>query len=422
MTSRARGRSASRTRAWYAVESREVYASSDPPRASRARAISWAERRSVPLNTMCSSRCDTPILGRGSWALAVRTHTPIAAERTVATRSESTVTPFGAVVRWISRSSRTVSIGRLVFLEQRLPGQLHAAALVHLEQLDPHVVAPLDDILGFFGAAVLQLGDVEQALDARGDLDERPERRGALHDALVDLADLGLLNEARNHVARPLAPLADRRDGDQAGVVHIDLGARLLLDPADRLALGPDQVADLFGADLHRDDPRRVLGELRARRRDRLLHDVEDVQPGLLGFLQGFADDLEIEPLDLDVHLDRGDPFARPGDLEVHVAQVLLAAEDVRQDRDALAFLDETHRDARAGGLDRHAGVVQRQRPSTHRGHRRRTVRLENVRDNPQGVGELLIGRQDRLNRALGQGAVPHLAPRGAANRLHFTR
>src|SRR5260221_10421804 len=106
---------------------------------------------------MCSSRWDTPILGRGSWALAVRTHTPIAADRTDATRSESTVTPFGAVVRWISRSRRTVSIGPLVLLEQRLPGQLHAAPLVHLEQLDPHVVAPFYDIFGLLGAALLQL-------------------------------------------------------------------------------------------------------------------------------------------------------------------------------------------------------------------------------------------------------------------------
>src|SRR5712671_5287316 len=148
---------------------------------------------------MCSSRCDTPILGRGSWALAVRTHTPMAAERTDATRSESTVTPFGALVRWISRSSRTVSIGPLVLLDQSLPGQLHAAALIHLEQLDAHVVAPLDHVFGLLGAAVLQLGDVEQPLDARGDLDERPEGGGALHDALVDLADFGLLDESRDH-------------------------------------------------------------------------------------------------------------------------------------------------------------------------------------------------------------------------------
>jgi hypothetical protein len=41
--------------------------------------------------------------------------------------------------------------------EQRLPGQLHASALVHLEQLDLDDVALLDDVLGLLGAAVLEL-------------------------------------------------------------------------------------------------------------------------------------------------------------------------------------------------------------------------------------------------------------------------
>src|SRR5262249_52319675 len=198
---------------------------------------------------MCSSRCDTPILGRSSCALAVRTHTPIATDRTLGSRSLSTVTPFGAAVRWISRSRRTVSsvVPTLVLLDERFPGEPHPAALVHLEQLHLQVVALLDDVFGLLGAAMLQLGDVEQALDAGDDLDEGPERRGALHHALVHLADLGLLHDARDHVARPLGGFADAGDRDQPVVVDVDLGARLLLNAADRLALGSNEVADLVG-------------------------------------------------------------------------------------------------------------------------------------------------------------------------------
>ena len=55
----------------------------------------------------------------------------------------------------------------LLLREQRLPGELHAAAVVHLEQLDLDDVALLDHVLGLLGAAVLQLADVEQPLDAR---------------------------------------------------------------------------------------------------------------------------------------------------------------------------------------------------------------------------------------------------------------
>ncbi len=61
---------------------------------------SWrAVRRSVPLKTMCSSRCETPILIRGSWALAVRTQTPAATERTPGRSSVRMVRPLGATVR-----------------------------------------------------------------------------------------------------------------------------------------------------------------------------------------------------------------------------------------------------------------------------------------------------------------------------------
>src|SRR2546425_3270773 len=101
-------------------------------------------------------------------------------------------------------------------------------------------------------------------------------------------------------------------DGDEPVVVHVNLGAGLLLNRPDRLSLGSDDVADLVRRDLDRDDARRVLGELRPRLRHRPIHDIEDVHTGLLRPVERFRDDLEVEPFDLDVHLDRGHTFARP--------------------------------------------------------------------------------------------------------------
>src|SRR5438067_1623996 len=312
---------------------------------------------------MCSSRCETPILRRISCALAVRTQMPIATDRTLGSRSLSTVTPFGAAVRWISRSSRTVSsvVTTLVLLEQRFPRQPHAAALVHLEQLDPQMIALLDHVFGLFSAPVLQLGDVQQPLDAGNDLDERTERRRALHDALVYLADLRLLHETGHHVAGTLCRFTHTRNRDDTGVLHIDLGAGLLLDAADRLALGTDEVADLVGPDLHREDAGSVLGELRASLAHRLLHDVEDVHPRVLGLLERLAEHAPVELLDLDVHLNRRHAVARAGDLEVHVAEMIFRTQNIREDRGAAAIGDQTHRHARTRRLHRHAGVHQRE-------------------------------------------------------------
>jgi len=40
-------------------------------------------------------------------------------------------------------------------------------------------------------------------------------------------------------------------------------------------------------------------------------------------------------------------PFSVARDLEVHVAEVILVAQDVCEHGEALAFLDQPHRDAR---------------------------------------------------------------------------
>src|SRR5256885_8019116 len=114
---------------------------------------------------MCSSRWDTPIVGADSWALAVRTHTPTAAERTLGTRSERTTSPFGAVVWKISRSSRTVSInasGRAPALPAAPSGKAASARARPPRGASPAPIAPLHHVLGALGAAVLQLGDVQQ--------------------------------------------------------------------------------------------------------------------------------------------------------------------------------------------------------------------------------------------------------------------
>ena len=84
------------------------------------------------------------------------------------------------------------------------------------------------------------------------------------------------------------------------------------------------------------------LERLGARSRQRLGHLLQDVQPTLPRLLQRLLHDL-VEPFDLDVHLDRGDAPLGAGDLEVHVAEVILGAQDVGEDSDLVAFLDEAH-------------------------------------------------------------------------------
>ena len=65
---------------------------------------------------------------------------------------------------------------------------------------------------------------------------------------------------------------------------------------------------------------------------ERLGHLAEDVQAAVLRLVQRDVHDLLGDRGDLDVHLQRGDAVLGAGDLEVHVAEMILVAEDVGED------------------------------------------------------------------------------------------
>ena len=95
----------------------------------------------------------------------------------------------------------------------------------------------------------------------------------------------------------------------------------------------------------------------------------------VLRLIERDAHDLLGDAGDLDVHLQRGDAALGAGHLEVHVAEMILVAEDVGQDREALTLEDEAHGDAGDRTAQRHARIHQRQRGAADGGHGRRAVR-----------------------------------------------
>ena len=94
---------------------------------------------------------------------------------------------------------------------------------------------------------------------------------------------------------------------------------------------------------------------------------------------------------------------------------MILVAEDVGQHGEAVAFLDQAHRDAGDVRLDRHAGVHQREAAAANGGHGRGAVRLGDLGDDAQRIAEVLGLRQQADQRALGEPAVADLAPLGEA-------
>ena len=65
---------------------------------------------------------------------------------------------------------------------------------------------------------------------------------------------------------------------------------------------------------------------------------------------------------------------------------------------------------------------IKRQDAAADRRHRRAAVRLEDLRDDPDRVGEVLLAGQDARDRALGQVPVADLAAARAAQRFGLAR
>ena len=209
-----------------------------------------------------------------------------------------------------------------------------------------------------------------QALLARQDLDEGAELLDRDDLALVGHADLGLLGHELDLTQGFVNALGEHA-GDRHGPVvgDVDLGARRVLQTADDLAAWADDRANLLRVDLDLDQTRRKSRQLRARPTQGSEHLLEDVQATDLGLFECLFEQFARQTLALDVHLQGSDAFLRAGDLEVHVAAVVLGALDVGEDGDLVAFLHETHRDAGNGLLDRHAGVHERERRPADRSH-----------------------------------------------------
>ena len=89
---------------------------------------------------------------------------------------------------------------------------------------------------------------------------------------------------------------------------------------------------------------------------------------------------------------------------------MIFCAGDVGKDGVVVAFLDQSHRHAGNRALELDAGVVEREARSADRGHRRRSVGLENVGDDADGVRRLFGAGQNSRDGALGQCSVADFA------------
>ncbi|CNV33065.1 Uncharacterised protein [Salmonella enterica subsp. enterica serovar Bovismorbificans] len=153
-------------------------------------------------------------------------------------------------------------------------------------------------------------------------------------------------------------------------------------------------------------DTRREFRDIAARRVDRLFHHAQDVQTRTFSLVQRNLHDLFGDTFNFDIHLQRRDTVAGTRHFEVHIAQVIFVAQNVRQYNVVVAFFHQTHSDTCYGGFNWHASVHQRQRSAAHGSHRGRTVGFGDFRHHANGVREFIHVRHHCQHAALRQTTV----------------
>ena len=247
----------------------------------------------------------------------------------VDTRRSSGLGPLRAAVRG------AFALGvRILF--KRLHTQFYLVIVLDVKDFDADGLADLEDVADALDPVMGDLGDVHQPDEVGHDLDERAVFLDPDDLAGVGPADLGFGGDLADHLLGLFGRFqVGRGDGDLARLVDVDLGFGQGDDSLDDFAAGPDDFADLLGVDEQGVDVRGEGRDVRPRRGQGLFHLVQDLEPGDARLGQRFADDFERDRVDLEVELDGGDALLRAGDLEIHVAEVVLEAGDVGQDGSA---------------------------------------------------------------------------------------
>ena len=229
----------------------------------------------------------------------------------------------------------------------------------------------------------------------------------AYHFAGVNLPYLRSLYQSFYHFLGPLgAGTIGRGDVDAAVILHIHLDPRLLLDTADDLAARAYDSADHLWINLDDGDARRVGRQIRPGLGKDFQHPIQDEEARFLGLRQGLIHDLVANALDLDIHLQGRDALPGTSHLEIHVPQVILESLDVGQDAILVPILDQAHGYAGHRAFDGHAGVHQGQRGTADAGHGSGTVGGERLRNQANGIRELVHGGDHGQEGSLGKGPV----------------
>ena len=173
--------------------------------------------------TALATRAAIAALATATAAVTTRAAIPATAITTIPATAAPVAT-ITTITAGFARRTRVLELGAGLLVHDA-HRQTDLAALIDLENLDLDFLAFAQDIGDLLDPLVADLGHMDETVLAAHEVHERTEIDEVDDLAVVDLADLGLLDDALDPVDRGLdLRMVARRDLDHALVVDVDLG------------------------------------------------------------------------------------------------------------------------------------------------------------------------------------------------------
>src|SRR5581483_3307100 len=218
------------------------------------------------------------------------------------------------------------------FFQRSLARKFYPTFVVNADALDPNDVANFRNVFSAFHAKIRELGDVHEPIPTLKHFDKRAEFLRRDYASLIGLADLDFTRHATDNFLRACHALAAGGVNVHGTIVfNINFSAGFRDNALDGLATGPDECPDLFGVNLNRLDPRRVLRQLCPRFIQRAAHDAENFRARFFSALDRFGHDFVANTWQFQIQLKTGNAFVGSAELEIHIAKMIFRADDVGQ-------------------------------------------------------------------------------------------
>ena len=204
---------------------------------------------------------------------------------------------------------------------------------------------------------------MHHAVDAGHDVHKSPVGLYPYNGSRVDFSDLDIFGHPLHFGECTFCAQPFAGDIDGAIFFDIDFDAIIFLQTAHGFAAGSNQFPDLFWVDPVGQDAWGIFAQAFAclwQHREHLLHDI---QAPCARLVERPAQDLKVQPFDLEIHLQCCDAVCCACNLEVHIAQRIFHALDIAEHLvfSALHVLDQPHGNSGHRCCNRDAGIHQRQ-------------------------------------------------------------